>query len=330
MRKSAPARSAAPAKKSAPAARDSATIKSTGETKAQAAQSSSMVSGLRQNFLPNAEKVGRGVESAAETAGTVGELSKNSAAKLTRGAKVLGPAATAVSRAAGLPQNFSDAGNSISQAVKTGNAGDIARASSDTTNAASQTAQLARGALEVPQNLVTGQGRKAAAEAFKEVAPNASRGVSDTVAKTAGQTALDGAKDKTARRAVTHAASEAAKSGGTLASGAGATSRAAAKELLQEGGEAAAKAAAQTVGKSALKGAAKAAGRFVPGLNVAIAGLDSATAAASWADPKASLGKKLSNSVTAAGSIAAATNIPIVSQVGATISTISSFVGAFF
>lgn len=106
--------------------------------------------------------------------------------------------------------------------------------------------------------------------------------------------------------------------------------RSAAKTVLREGGEAAAKAAGKAVARGALKTGAKAAGRFVPGLNVGIAVLDTATAAATLADPKASTGKKVTSVITAAGSIVAATNIPVVSQVGAAVSTVSSFIGSFF
>jgi hypothetical protein len=65
-------------------------------------------------------------------------------------------------------------------------------------------------------------------------------------------------------------------------------------------------------------------------MNVAMAAIDTGVAAATLADPKAGLGKKVTSVITAAGSIAAATNIPVVSQVGAAVSTVSGIVGAFF
>ncbi len=80
----------------------------------------------------------------------------------------------------------------------------------------------------------------------------------------------------------------------------------------------------------AAKGAgtlAKLAGRFAPGVNIALAGLDVATAAATWADPKASIASKVTSGITALGSIASATNIPIVSQVGAAVSVASTVAG---
>lgn len=72
----------------------------------------------------------------------------------------------------------------------------------------------------------------------------------------------------------------------------------------------------------------KAGGRFVPGVNVAIAGADAAAFYATMRDPKASVGKKVTAGITAAGSALAATNIPVVSQVGGAVSTVSSIVGA--
>lgn len=99
-------------------------------------------------------------------------------------------------------------------------------------------------------------------------------------------------------------------------------------DVALDAGKAAAT-AAKTAGAVA-KGAgtlAKLAGRFAPGVNIALAGLDVATAAATWADPKASIASKVTSGITALGSIAAATNIPIVSQVGAAVSVASTVAG---
>ena len=74
----------------------------------------------------------------------------------------------------------------------------------------------------------------------------------------------------------------------------------------------------------------KAAARFAPGLNVAIAAMDTANFAATMMDDKASTGKKVFSGLTAAGSIAAATNIPIVSQIGAGVAAVSGLIGSFF
>ncbi|WP_199243259.1 hypothetical protein [Vitiosangium sp. GDMCC 1.1324] len=83
-----------------------------------------------------------------------------------------------------------------------------------------------------------------------------------------------------------------------------------------------------TGGLKAAKLASKAGGRFVPGANVAIAAADTAAFVSTMRDKNASVGKKVTAGITAAGSVLAATNIPVVSQVGGAISTVSSIVGA--
>ncbi|QRN94432.1 hypothetical protein JRI60_35615 [Archangium violaceum] len=84
---------------------------------------------------------------------------------------------------------------------------------------------------------------------------------------------------------------------------------------------------ADDIAKGLLKTGGKAAGRFVPGLNVAMAGLDIANAVTTIKDPKASLGDKVTSGIVAGGSVLAATNIPIVSQIGGAISTGASIAG---
>ncbi|WP_338863331.1 hypothetical protein [Myxococcus stipitatus] len=110
-----------------------------------------------------------------------------------------------------------------------------------------------------------------------------------------------------------------------------------AKRLLSGGADSGVKAADDALkagikagAKSASGVLAKTAGRFVPGANVAIAAFDAAKAYSTWKDPKASTGQKTTAIITAAGSALAATNIPIVSQAGAAVSTVSDFVGSFF
>lgn len=94
--------------------------------------------------------------------------------------------------------------------------------------------------------------------------------------------------------------------------------------------------AAKTIGGTAskvavstgAKTAAKSAGRFVPGMNVAIAAVDTGIAATDIKKavdnptPK-NVTKAVLGSITAAGSIAAASNVPVVSQVGAGVSIVS-------
>lgn len=100
-------------------------------------------------------------------------------------------------------------------------------------------------------------------------------------------------------------------------------------KVLRPLGKVAASPVGKVLVKNGAKVAAKAAGRFVPGLNVAIAAADAATAYQTFFDKKSSNGKKAAAIVTALGSAAAATNIPVVSQVGAGVSAVSSFVGGW-
>ncbi|MDY7229315.1 hypothetical protein [Hyalangium rubrum] len=170
---------------------------------------------------------------------------------------------------------------------------------------------------------------RAASKAFSEVAPDATRGARFAAASTATKEVLGGAeKTKDVANAARAAVSELA--GGTRAGVpdvmGGGTVKAANRALTQAAGEAAGAAVAKNVGKTA----AKAAGRFVPGLNVAMAAADAATAYSTVRDPNASATKKVTSVVTALGSAAAATNIPVVSQVGAAVSAVSGLVGGLF
>jgi hypothetical protein len=74
---------------------------------------------------------------------------------------------------------------------------------------------------------------------------------------------------------------------------------------------------------------AKSGGRFVAGMNVAIAGMDVYEAYKTVRDPKASFNKKALSCFTAAASVTAATNIPIVSQAGAVLSVVGNIGGMF-
>jgi hypothetical protein len=241
------------------------------------------------------------------------------------GFDLTGKGAGALANALTLPASFDNASKEFSE----GNtAGGLRHTFTGMSNAVQIPTDLATGVL----NHVQGTRQQAARTAFTQAAPKASPEVVKAASEKAAQLAMEEAKAKAARRGVTEAAETAAKKTSTLAQGAGmaAGNKAAAKAVLREGGEAAAKAATKAVAKSGLKTAAKAAGRFVPGANIAIAGLDTAAAVATLADPKANVGQKVTSVITAAGSIVAATNIPVVSQVGAAVSAVSSFIGSFF
>lgn len=74
----------------------------------------------------------------------------------------------------------------------------------------------------------------------------------------------------------------------------------------------------------ALKTAGKAGARFVPGANIGMAVYDVRRAWTTLRDPNASTYKKTMATATAAFSTVAATNIPVVSQIGAGLSALSS------
>jgi hypothetical protein len=254
--------------------------------------------------------------------------------RLGQGTRTAGSVLGLAGSALALPGNISEAVSSIDRAWRTGQRSDVAKAVGNTAAAGSTGSRLLKHGVETYSLGARALGHRLAGrageQAFRQVAPNASKAVLKSAGAQAAREAMKDAAEKVARRAVSTAATQAAKSGGTVARGAGAISRTVANRLLREGGEAAAKAAGKAVAKGALKSGAKAAGRFVPGLNVAIAAFDTASAAATLADPKASTGKKVTSCITAAGSIVAATNIPVVSQIGAAVSTVSSFIGSFF
>lgn len=230
-----------------------------------------------------------------------------------------------------IPANTSQAVDSIGRAIRTGNAEDINRAVADGSSAGSNVLSAGVNATELARLTATRRASGEAARAFQQVAPDAPASVRNAAAGTAAREAFQGTATEAAERAAMRSGAQAARAGGgTLASGVGATNRAAARAVLSEGGEAAARAAARSVGRSALATGARAAGRFVPGANVAIAALDTANAVATLRDPNASTGRRVASVVTAAGSWVAASNIPVVSQVGAAVSAMSSFIGSFF
>jgi hypothetical protein len=180
-------------------------------------------------------------------------------------------------------------------------------------SAVSTAANAAKGAIETRNMVSNFRGiRDAAARTMAENAPDAARSVVNRVAGETAQQVLDGASRQVTRGVAARAAGEgleaAARAGASAA-------RAAAPHVL-----------AETAGRAA--------SRFVPGLNVAIAAADTAAFGAEVANAvrsgDANWGKLATSGVTALGSVAAATNIPVVSQVGAAVSTVSSFVGSFF
>ncbi|QSQ24115.1 hypothetical protein JY651_03825 [Pyxidicoccus parkwayensis] len=229
----------------------------------------------------------------------------------------------------------------IRNAVRSGSREDITKAVRSSLDAAKaglnvvsggiQGSKVAGGILHAKVVAQKLGAEKAALDAFKRVAPKASEAVAKAASGTALKQVFEGATAKAARRAITETATKVAQeTAGSIARGAGSASRAAGKAVLSAAGREAGEAALKAGARAAAGPAAKAAARFAPGLNVAMAAVDTAQAVATLADSKASTGKKVTSVITAVGSIAAATNIPIVSQVGAAVSTVSSIIGAFF
>jgi hypothetical protein len=268
-----------------------------------------------------------GVAKAAEAASNpTGKL--NLLGKL----KIAGGAIGAVTGLATLPGKVGTAIKDIRQAVRSGSMSDIATAAQSGIAAAKGAVSTAKSALTtaVTVNKLTST-YKAASTAFQAAVPGASKAVTSAAARAAMSSTFEGLTKGAVKGAATEAALAAAKKGGTIASAVtGSAGRAAAKAALKEGGKAAGEAALKAGAKAAAGGLGKAAARFAPGLNIAIAALDTANAVATVMDPKASTGKKVTSVITAIGSIAAATNIPIVSQVGAAVSAVSGFIGSFF
>ncbi|MCA9488426.1 MAG: hypothetical protein KC621_00840, partial [Myxococcales bacterium] len=206
---------------------------------------------------------------------------------------------------------------------------------------ASTTADTAEAAGKVADYVTT---KKAAAAAFKEAAPGASKGMLNAATKAAADSALGGANADASKKAIGKAmdkitgGSSVAQEMGTRGRSAGRAAERAAAKGARTGAKAAvgtskiAKAGAMAgkIAKGSGSLAGKAGARFVPGLNAAVAALDTKTAYDTLNDPKASTTSKVTSVITAAGSIAAATNIPVVSQVGAAISTVSSLIGSIW
>jgi hypothetical protein len=186
--------------------------------------------------------------------------------------------------------------------------------------------------------------KKAAGAAFSEAAPGASKSMVSAASKTAANSALGKVDSAASKRAIGDAMSK-VQANSTLATEMGTSGRSAARTAQSVGSKAATTAAKATAGTSTLakvgstagkiaKGtgavAGKAGARFVPGLNVAVAAMDAKNAYDTVRDPKASTTAKVTSVITALGSGAAATNIPVVSQIGGAVSAVSSLIGSFW
>jgi hypothetical protein len=309
--------------------------------------------------IANAVKTGDGkdiakaADSTANAAGayadTVGTFSKANSG-LTRKAGV-------VAGATGIKdtiQKTGKAADSIGKAMDNATTENVANAVGDTSSAVKEAAQTASGIKQTADKFKeVANVNKAAKEAAEEMAKKVGPEVAEAARKSAVKDAIGGAGRKTTREAAGKAAQKTAKKVGDKAAQKGArvagkaigdaahaaskkaateVAEKAAKEVAEkvakEAAEAGVKAAAKAGAKAGAKALAKAGGRFVPGMNVAIAVADGAKAGASVAkaidNPSAENIKNAAfDGITALGSAAAATNIPVVSQVGAAVSVVS-------
>jgi hypothetical protein len=245
-----------------------------------------------------------------------------------------------VTNAAKTVRGIGTAISDVRNAIRTGSRADIA-------TAAQSTLGTVRSGLSTVQSGFQAWGARqamntyrAATDAFRAAAPTVAANVAEAAGRAAtrtatmaatGATALGATTRQVARAGAREAAEAAARAAGPLARAvSGSGTRAAARAAINAGSNAAVRAATTTAARAAASTVGRAAARFAPGVNVAMAAVDTGIAVATLADPNASTGRKVTSVITAAGSIAAATNIPIVSQVGAGISAVSSFVGSFF
>ncbi|MBI5549392.1 MAG: hypothetical protein HY901_36360 [Deltaproteobacteria bacterium] len=237
-----------------------------------------------------------------------------------------------VTGAIDLPGRISTTAKDLRDAMRDGGTQAWNKVGGDVAGVGRSALYVAYGSLEVArdtQKLTAAY--KAASSAFSAAAPEAMKSVVRSAATKAAVATIQGRSLADAAHYVTQAATTAAKETGSIAKAVTASAnRAAARAALHTGGKAAAEAGLEAGARSATSSIARAAGRFAPGLNVAIAALDTASALSTLRDASASTGKKICSCMTAAGSTVSATNIPIASQLGAAVSIASGVVGGYF
>jgi len=224
-------------------------------------------------------------------------------------------AAGAIADGAKLPDKIGTAAQDVKKAIQSGTGEDIAQAAVSTTDAAKTGISAGDAAINVASRVHQNRATlKGAAEAASKT------GVADDVANAAAKAATKATKNGASRQVTRAAARQAATQAARKTVG-----RSAARAAGNVAGNAAATGARTAAKRAAAGGLAKAAGRFAPGVNIAIAAYDGAKAVQIISDPKASTGKKVAAGLTAAASAVSATNIPVVSQIGAGVATITGF-----
>lgn len=225
----------------------------------------------------------------------------------------------------GVPSAAMRAANDVNRALHSRNSADVAQAAESVGGAATTAAQAATDSAKAASTAVQyAASRRAAAAAIRTAEPTVSKSAARAASRAIAESVTTSAARGATQRGMTMAATKAAD--GALRASSPGLAGAARRTVMRSAGNAAAKAA----GNTAAKTLGKAAARFAPGVNVAIAAYDSAVMVKDLRDPKASMTKKIASVVTAAGSGVAATNVPIVSQVGAGVALISGMVREFF
>jgi hypothetical protein len=276
--------------------------------------------GFKATWKANADKVVSKATNPNDKLNLMGKLGK------------LGGAIGTVTSAVKLPGQIGTAAKDVRNAIRSGSREDWDKAVGSIATAGKGAVSTVKGGLEIARDVQKfGSAYRAANSAFRAAVPGAGPKLARSVAGTAAKLAFEGAGRTALRSGVRTAVDTAVRqSGTTVRALAGTATRSAARAALNEGGKAAARGAATAAARAAAGPLAKAAGRFAPGANIAIAAFDVASAYSTVRDPNASTGKKVTSVITAVGSVAAATNIPVVSQIGAGVSAVSSFVGGFF
>ena len=257
-------------------------------------------------------------------------------------ARRLGGGVSIVTGGLGAVRGGSNAVRSLGDAFEAARSGNFRQAGRNLGAAASSGLEgsrsgllAARGALAIRDVGIARRGATAAVESFRAagglagLTPAAARTVEASVAAGGSRIATSAASRSAATARLADAGVEVGSRAITRATTHAGT--AVATRVSAEAGEAAlragTRAGASTVGRAAA--------RFVPGVNVAMAAVDTGLAArdtyrAVQNPTPSNIGRAAFSGVTALGSIAAATNVPVVSQIGAGVSVVSSFIGSLF
>lgn len=268
-------------------------------------------------------------ETVQEAGGLAGDLNEIRARSGVRGrfGRILG----AVGRTAGHAGRAAELGGAALQtpgaASRVGqsgvSAGDVLD-TAGTVGTAAETGSLAANALTRSRT------RRRAQQSFRQSAPRASAEVTRAASRRAAAHATSGATQARTQSTTWRAARQAAqRAPGTFAQNVGEPGRRAADRALRGASRNAAQTALDFVATSRLARAGRVLGRAVPGLNVLSAGADIRTAYNSWNDPNASTGRRIADTLTAAGSTIAVVPTPWTVIGGLALQGLGAVVGWF-